>query len=86
MDPQCQASFWAVFDVYYTSGVVFYILVAIIFNYIYNNYNVIKVNIIWSCITVILAVILGSLFENEDLTYNKIIALFFAILAIYFSQ
>lgn len=75
-----------IFDVYYTSGVVFYILVAITFHYIYNNYNVIKVNIIWSCITVILAVILGSLFENEDLTYNKIIALLFAILAIYFSQ
>jgi multidrug transporter EmrE-like cation transporter len=75
-----------IFDIYYTSGVVFYILVAITFHYIYNNYNVNKVNIIWACITIVLAVILGSLFENEDLTYNKIIALLFAILAIYFSQ
>ena len=75
-----------IFDIYYILGVVFYILVAILFHYIYNYYNVNKVNVIWACISIILAVMLGSLFENEDLTYNKIIALFFAILAIYFIQ
>jgi drug/metabolite transporter (DMT)-like permease len=70
------------FDYFYINGIIFYILVAVIFHYIYNNYNVNKVNVIWSCISILLAVILGSLYENEKITWNTIIAVIFAILAI----
>jgi drug/metabolite transporter (DMT)-like permease len=72
------------FDYFYINGVIFYILVAMLFHYIYNNYNANKVNVIWSCISILLAVIIGSLYENEEITINKIIAVFFAILAIFF--
>jgi multidrug transporter EmrE-like cation transporter len=76
----------SIFDMFYINGIVFYILVAILFHYIYNNYNVNKVNIIWACISIVLAVILGAIFENESITLNKIIAVFFSIVAIYFAQ
>lgn len=72
------------FDYFYINGIIFYILVAILFHYIYNNYNVNKVNVIWGCISIFLAVILGSLYENEEITINKMIAIFAAMVAIYF--
>jgi len=72
------------FDYFYINGIIFYIIVAMLFHYIYNHYNVNKVNIIWACISILLAVIIGSLYENEEITINKIIAVFFSILAIYF--
>ena len=70
------------FDHFYINGVIFYILVAMLFHYIYNHYNVNKVNVIWACISILLAVILGSLYENEEITLNKIIAVILSILAI----
>lgn len=76
----------SIFDMFYINGILFYILVAVLFHYIYNNYNVNKVNIIWACMSIILAVILGAIFENESITLNKTIAVFFSILAIYFAQ
>lgn len=76
----------SIFDMFYINGIVFYILVAVLFHYIYNNYNVNKVNIIWACMSIILAVILGAIFENESVTLNKIIAVLFSIVAIYFAQ
>lgn len=72
------------FDYFYINGIIFYIIVAMLFHYIYNNYNANKVIVIWSCVSILLAVILGSLYENEEITIYKIIAVFFAILAIYF--
>jgi len=76
----------SIFDMFYINGIVFYILVAVLFHYIYNNYNANKVNIIWACISIVLAVILGAIFENESITLNKTIAVFFSIVAIYFAQ
>lgn len=75
-----------IFDTYYINGIVFYILVAVVFHYIYNNYNANKVNIVWACISIILAVFLGYLIEDEKITFNKILAVIFAILAIFFVQ
>lgn len=72
------------FDYFYINGIIFYIIVAMLFHYIYNNYNANKVIVIWSCVSILLAVILGSLYENEEITIYKIIAVIFAILAIYF--
>jgi multidrug transporter EmrE-like cation transporter len=72
--------------IYYTIGIIFYMLVAVVFHYIYNNYNANKINVIWACISIILAVIVGALFENEEITLNKILSLFFAVLSIFFIQ
>ena len=67
-------------------GIVFYVLVGYVLHYAYHKFPFGKLNVIWSCITIIMAMIIGYLFYDEKLDQWKILSLISAIMAIYFSN
>lgn len=73
-------------DLYYILGLLSYVLVGWVLHYSYNNYSSSKINIIWSCMSIITAVLLGYILYDEKLGIYKIFAIIFAILAILCAQ
>lgn len=69
-------------DLYYIIGLGCYILVGWVLHYAYNNYPTSKINVIWSCMSIITAVLLGYTLYDETFSVYKIFAVIFAILAI----
>jgi multidrug transporter EmrE-like cation transporter len=69
-------------DAYYLIGLFCYALVGWILHYAYNNYKMSKINVIWSCMSIIIAVLLGYILYNDSIDIYKIFAIIFAILAI----
>lgn len=70
------------YDFYYILGLFCYVLVGWILHYAYHEYSVAKINVIWSCMSIIIAVSLGYLLYNENINIYKIFSVVFAILAI----
>lgn len=69
-------------DFYYILGLFCYILVGWVLHYSYNNYPTSKINVVWSCMSIITAVLLGYALYNDTIDIYKIFAVTFAILAI----
>jgi multidrug transporter EmrE-like cation transporter len=69
-------------DYYYIIGLVCYVLVGWTLHYSYNNYSTSKINVAWSCMSIITAVVLGYFLYDETFDIYKIFAVIFAILAI----
>ena len=69
-------------DFYYIIGLICYVLVGWVLHYSYNNYNSSKINVIWSCMSIITAVLLGYTLYDEKFSIYKIFAIIFSILAI----
>jgi multidrug transporter EmrE-like cation transporter len=69
-------------DLYYILGLVCYILVGWVLHYAYNNYPTSKINVIWSCSSIILSILLGYILYNDTFSVYKIFAIIFSILAI----
>lgn len=65
-------------------GLLFYIMVGYVLNYAYHNISLSKLNVTWSCLSIILAVTIGYTIYDEPFNKNTIIAVTFALLAIYF--
>ena len=69
----------------YIVGLVIYVLVGYLLHYTYQNYPLSKVNVLWSCLSIILATTLGYLIYNESINSLKIVSVMLAIGAVYCS-
>lgn len=67
-------------------GLSFYIMVGYVLHYAYHNVPLSKLNVTWSCISIILAILIGYLIYDEPFDKNSVIAVIFAFLAIYFAN
>ena len=68
----------------FTVGIIFYIGVGCILHYGYDKFALSKLNIIWSSISITGSMLLGYYLYDEPVSDNSILAVIFALLAIYF--
>jgi multidrug transporter EmrE-like cation transporter len=66
-------------------GLTFYIVLGFLLHHAYNNYELSRVNVVWSCISIITATVLGYILYNEHISFNNIISVIAACVAVYFS-
>lgn len=72
---------------YFLFGILFYMLVCGLLCYCYKNKGHLgSVNLMWSCMSIIFVIIVGYIFLQEKLKTHDFIAIFFALLAIYFAN
>lgn len=64
-------------------GLLIYMLVGYLLHYAYNKYPMSKINITWSCITIILSTLLGYFLYDEPINHWIIFSVLFAISAVY---
>lgn len=69
----------------YIIGLVIYVLVGYLLHYTYQNFPLSKVNVIWSCFSIIIATTLGYLVYNENINSLKILSVILALGAVYCS-
>jgi len=66
-------------------GISFYVIIGYILHYAYHKFPLGRLNVLWSCISIILAMFLGYMLYDEPLNYWNVLSLIFAIGAIYAS-
>lgn len=72
---------------YFLFGILFYMLVCGLLCYCYKHKGHLgKVNLMWSCMSIIFVIIVGYVFLQEKLKTHDFVAIFFALLAIYFAN
>jgi multidrug transporter EmrE-like cation transporter len=64
-------------------GLLIYMLVGYILHYAYSKFPMSKVNVIWSCMSIITATLIGYWLYNEPMNHWIIFSVLFAILAVY---
>ena len=69
----------------YMIGLLIYALVGYLLHYTYKNFPLSKINVIWSCFSIIIATSLGYLIYNENLNSLKILSVILALGAVYCS-
>jgi multidrug transporter EmrE-like cation transporter len=67
-------------------GLSFYIIVGFLLHHAYNKFDLSKVNVIWSCISIVLATTLGYFIYNEHIGWKNILAVVLALGAVYFAS
>ena len=65
-------------------GLTFYILVGFLLHHAYNNYPLSKVNVTWSCLSIVISTFIGYFLYNDTITCNTIISVFASLIAVYF--
>ncbi len=63
-------------------GLSFYMVVGYILHYAYHKFPLGKINVIWSCLSIILAMGLGYLLYDEPFNHWSVLAIIFAISSI----
>lgn len=63
-------------------GLSIYILVGYLLHYAYSKFPMSKINTIWSCLSIITAVLVGYLLYEEEINSWLLFAIFFATIAI----
>ncbi len=66
-------------------GLLFYIVVGYLLHYAYHKFPLGKLNVVWSCMSIIIAMTLGYLLYDEPFNRWSVLAMFFALSAIYCS-
>jgi len=69
----------------YIVGIFVYICVGYLLHYTYQNFPLSKVNVILSCINIIIAITFGYLIYDESINSLKLLAVLLAIGAVYCS-
>jgi multidrug transporter EmrE-like cation transporter len=67
----------------YITGLIIYALVGYLLHYTYQNFPLSKVNVVWSCLSIIIATILGYLIYNESMNSLKMLSVILAVGAVY---
>jgi multidrug transporter EmrE-like cation transporter len=68
-------------------GIIFYgIVCMLLLNCYKNGYNMGRLNLIWSCCSIITIIVVGYLVFEEKIYPHDIAAILFAILAVYFAN
>lgn len=68
------------------AGIVFYAIIALILFKAYKYEGLGHMNLVWSCVSIIMAYVVGSLFFGEPTNKYTVIAIIFAMLAILFAH
>jgi drug/metabolite transporter (DMT)-like permease len=72
---------------YFLLGILFYMLVCGLLCYCYAHKGHLgSVNLMWSCMSIIFVIVVGYVFLQERPKTHDFIAIFFALLAIYFAN
>lgn len=72
---------------YILFGILFYLIVCGLLCYCYAHKGHLgKVNLMWSCMSIVFVIIVGYVFLQEKLKNHDFAAIFFALLAIYFAN
>lgn len=66
-------------------GLFAYILVGYLLHYAYHKYPLSKINVMWSALSIVLAAFFGYILYDEPLSGKFMLAVVFALLAIYLS-
>lgn len=66
-------------------GLTAYVIIGYLLHYAYHKYPLSKINVMWSCMSIIVATIFGYMLYDESFNKKTMLAVTFAILAIYFS-
>ncbi len=75
------------FFLYFLLGIFFYFAVCCLLVVCYKNNGFLgEVNLTWSCMSIVLVIIVGHTILGEQISYNDIIAVALAIGAIYFAN
>lgn len=69
----------------YIVGLFVYIFVGYILHYTYQNFPLSKVNVMWSCLSIIIATTFGYLIYDESINNLKLLSVLLAIGAVYCS-
>lgn len=64
-------------------GLLIYMLVGYILHYAYSKFPMSKINVIWSCVSIIVATLLGYWLYDEPINHWIIFSVLFAISAVY---
>ena len=72
------------FSIKIIQGMIMYGFLGYILHYSYDKFPLSKMNITWSSMSIILAAVLGYLMYGETMNKNKIFAITFALLSVYF--
>lgn len=72
------------FSIKIVQGMVMYGFLGYILHYSYDKFPLSKMNITWSSMSIILAALLGYMLYGENMSKNKVFAIVFALLAVYF--
>lgn len=67
-------------------GILFYTIVAFLLFYCYKYEGMGHANLVWSCLSIIVAIIIGCVLFNEPHNRYTYLAIILAILAIYFAH
>jgi multidrug transporter EmrE-like cation transporter len=67
----------------YIIGLIIYALVGYLLHYTYQNFPLSKVNVVWSCLSIIIATMLGYLIYNESMNSLKMLSVVLALGAVY---
>lgn len=72
---------------YLFSAVALYLIVCGLLCLCYKNKGHLgKVNLMWSCMSMIFVILFGYIFLQEEIKVHDMVAIFFAFLAIYFAN
>lgn len=66
-------------------GIAFYIVIGYLLHYAYHNFPLSKVNVMWSCCSIIIATLLGYTLYDEPYSTKSFLAVVFALIAVYLS-
>jgi multidrug transporter EmrE-like cation transporter len=64
-------------------GLLIYMLVGYILHYAYSKFPMSQINVVWSCVSIIVATLLGYWLYDEPINHWIIFSVLFAILAVY---
>lgn len=67
-------------------GLIFYSMVGYVLHFAYDKFPLSKINVTWSCLSIILAAGLGYALYQEPLDKWKIMSVISALCAIYFAS
>lgn len=67
-------------------GLSFYVIVGFLLHHAYHKFDLSKVNVTWSCLSIILATTLGYFLYQENLSWKNIVSVVLALLAIIFAS
>jgi len=67
-------------------GLSFYIIVGFLLHHAYHKFDLSRVNVTWSCLSIIMATTLGYFLYHENLTWKNIVSVVLALMAIIFAS
>lgn len=72
-------------SIYLILGLLFYVFVGYFLHYAYHHVALGRLNVTWSCISILIAFIIGYYLYDEKINKYNILSVIFALFGIYFA-